>query len=162
MALWRSVSGFPSRPRCGGSIGRRRTAPSAGRSPRSPCSRTSEPDLGDVLRFGDAQQRLDPAVEVAVHHVGAADQHLGFAAPSEDDYDYTDADVAEGGEIYRTNCAMCHNYAGSGGRLPAGVLILLKGLTQEDDQRCQPGLESMPASATTTTNLSSSATSSCS
>ncbi len=44
----------------------------------------------------------------------------GPAIPSEEELDYSDADVAEGGEIYRTNCAMCHNYAGSGGALTRG------------------------------------------
>ena len=29
-------------------------------------------------------------------------------------------DVALGGEIYRVNCAMCHNFAGSGGALTRG------------------------------------------
>ncbi len=30
------------------------------------------------------------------------------------------ADVARGGEIFRVNCAMCHNFAGSGGALTRG------------------------------------------
>ncbi|WP_295696098.1 c-type cytochrome [Lapillicoccus sp.] len=30
------------------------------------------------------------------------------------------ADVAQGGEIFRINCAQCHNYAGSGGALSRG------------------------------------------
>jgi ubiquinol-cytochrome c reductase cytochrome c subunit len=29
-------------------------------------------------------------------------------------------DVAKGGQLFRTNCAMCHNYAGSGGALTRG------------------------------------------
>ncbi|MDO5629852.1 MAG: cytochrome c [Mobilicoccus sp.] len=29
-------------------------------------------------------------------------------------------DIARGGEIYRVNCAMCHNFAGSGGALTRG------------------------------------------
>ena len=29
-------------------------------------------------------------------------------------------DVAKGGELFRVNCAMCHNYAGSGGALTRG------------------------------------------
>ena len=44
----------------------------------------------------------------------------GPAIPSEEDLDLSNADVARGGEIYRTNCAMCHNYAGSGGALTEG------------------------------------------
>ena len=44
----------------------------------------------------------------------------GPAIPSDKDVDYSDANIAEGGEIYRTNCAMCHNFAGSGGALTRG------------------------------------------
>ena len=44
----------------------------------------------------------------------------GPAIPDEEQLDYSDADAAEGGSIYRTNCAMCHNYAGSGGALTRG------------------------------------------
>lgn len=44
----------------------------------------------------------------------------GPAIPSDEDLAYDPEDAAEGGEIYRTNCAMCHNYAGSGGALTAG------------------------------------------
>lgn len=32
----------------------------------------------------------------------------------------TDAEIAEGGELFRTNCASCHNVLGKGGALPAG------------------------------------------
>ena len=31
-----------------------------------------------------------------------------------------DGSVAEGGELFRTNCAMCHNFAGQGGALTQG------------------------------------------
>jgi ubiquinol-cytochrome c reductase cytochrome c subunit len=31
-----------------------------------------------------------------------------------------DADLAEGGELFRTNCASCHNFAGKGGALTHG------------------------------------------
>ena len=32
----------------------------------------------------------------------------------------SDANLAEGGELFRLNCASCHNFAGSGGALSAG------------------------------------------
>lgn len=44
----------------------------------------------------------------------------GPATPSQDQLDYQTGDAAVGGEIFRTNCAMCHNYAGSGGALTQG------------------------------------------
>jgi len=33
----------------------------------------------------------------------------------------SDADLAQGGELFRTNCAGCHNFAGKGGALPDGA-----------------------------------------
>jgi ubiquinol-cytochrome c reductase cytochrome c subunit len=44
----------------------------------------------------------------------------GPAIPDADALDYADADAAQGGAIYRTNCSMCHNFAGSGGALTHG------------------------------------------
>ena len=47
----------------------------------------------------------------------------GPAIPPESAYDIsktTDEDIAIGGELYRTNCAACHNFAGAGGPLPRG------------------------------------------
>jgi ubiquinol-cytochrome c reductase cytochrome c subunit len=58
--------------------------------------------------------------EIAAMAAYVATLGPGPAIPTEEQLDYADADVAEGGEIYRTNCAMCHNYAGSGGALTRG------------------------------------------
>ena len=47
----------------------------------------------------------------------------GPAVPAKKLYDpvgVSDQDVATGGEVFRTNCAMCHNAAGSGGALTNG------------------------------------------
>jgi ubiquinol-cytochrome c reductase cytochrome c subunit len=44
----------------------------------------------------------------------------GPAIPSAEQLDYADANITEGGEIFRTNCAMCHNFAGAGGALTKG------------------------------------------
>ena len=44
----------------------------------------------------------------------------GPAIPSASDVDSTDANLAEGGELFRTNCAQCHNFAGKGGALSDG------------------------------------------
>ncbi|MGL4340550.1 MAG: cytochrome bc1 complex diheme cytochrome c subunit [Rhodoglobus sp.] len=43
----------------------------------------------------------------------------GPAIPS-DEYLQGDGDAAEGAELFRTNCAMCHNVAGAGGALTEG------------------------------------------
>lgn len=58
--------------------------------------------------------------EIAAMAAYVATLGPGPAIPSESMYDYSDADVTMGGSIYRTNCSMCHNYAGSGGALTQG------------------------------------------
>jgi ubiquinol-cytochrome c reductase cytochrome c subunit len=58
--------------------------------------------------------------EIAALAAYVASLGPGPAIPDAEQLDYSDADVAEGGSIYRTNCSMCHNYAGSGGALTAG------------------------------------------
>ncbi|WP_217145517.1 c-type cytochrome [Streptomyces sp. AC627_RSS907] len=44
----------------------------------------------------------------------------GPAVPSKDKYGPEGADVAKGGELWRTNCAQCHNFTGKGGALTHG------------------------------------------
>ena len=47
----------------------------------------------------------------------------GPAIPTPEQYaiaGLTAEEIAEGGEIFRTNCSMCHNYAGAGGALTGG------------------------------------------
>lgn len=70
----------------------------------------------------------------------------GPAIPSDEDVDYSDADVARGGEIYRTNCSMCHNYAGSGGALTQGKFApSLNGVTPRHMYEAMlTGPQSMP------------------
>ncbi|CAB4872211.1 unannotated protein [freshwater metagenome] len=45
----------------------------------------------------------------------------GPAIPSKEDLDTTDASLAEGGELFRTNCSQCHNFAAQGGALSDGT-----------------------------------------
>lgn len=45
----------------------------------------------------------------------------GPAIPTDEELNYErDGSVAEGGELFRTNCAMCHNFAAQGGALTQG------------------------------------------
>ena len=45
----------------------------------------------------------------------------GPEIPGEEHLNYErDGSLAEGGELFRTNCAMCHNFAGQGGALTRG------------------------------------------
>ena len=44
----------------------------------------------------------------------------GPAIPGDEFLDPAEGDVAEGAELFRVNCAMCHNFNGSGGALTRG------------------------------------------
>jgi ubiquinol-cytochrome c reductase cytochrome c subunit len=47
----------------------------------------------------------------------------GPAVPAQEAYDVsnaTQAEIVRGGELFRTNCTACHNFAGRGGALPNG------------------------------------------
>lgn len=44
----------------------------------------------------------------------------GPAIPDEEYLDLEGADIANGGKLFRTNCAMCHNSSGAGGALTRG------------------------------------------
>lgn len=45
----------------------------------------------------------------------------GPSIPAEEELNYErDGSIAEGGELFRTNCAMCHNFAAQGGALTQG------------------------------------------
>jgi len=47
----------------------------------------------------------------------------GPDVPAKSEYDVANPDnesIVRGGEIFRTNCTACHNFAGSGGALPQG------------------------------------------
>ncbi|GAA2263976.1 cystathionine beta-lyase [Streptomyces ruber] len=44
----------------------------------------------------------------------------GPEIPTKEQYDPAGADSAAGGELFRTNCAQCHNFTGKGGALTKG------------------------------------------
>ncbi len=73
------------------------------------------------------QEKRKPTqfTEEQIHAMAAyvASLHPGPAIPSDEELDYADLsaeEIAEGGEIFRTNCSMCHNFAGAGGALTRG------------------------------------------
>ena len=60
---------------------------------------------------------------LAAYVVSLSPGDPGPAIPSPDMYDYsnlTPEELALGGQLYRANCAACHNFAGEGGALSAG------------------------------------------
>ena len=44
----------------------------------------------------------------------------GPAVPAPPEYDPAGGNLAQGGDLFRTNCASCHNFAGAGGALTRG------------------------------------------
>ena len=59
--------------------------------------------------------------EVAALAAYVASLAPGPEIPGEERLNYErDGSTAEGGELFRTNCAMCHNFAGQGGALTQG------------------------------------------
>jgi ubiquinol-cytochrome c reductase cytochrome c subunit len=44
----------------------------------------------------------------------------GPDVPNPSDYDYTNGNLAVGGQFFRTNCTACHSFSGAGGALPKG------------------------------------------
>jgi len=61
--------------------------------------------------------------EIAALAAYVASLAPGPAIPTPEDYEPTNVseeDIARGGELFRTNCSACHNFAGAGGALPGG------------------------------------------
>jgi ubiquinol-cytochrome c reductase cytochrome c subunit len=58
--------------------------------------------------------------EIAAMAAYVASLAPGPAVPDEEYASGEGGDVANGGELFRVNCAMCHNFAGSGGALTRG------------------------------------------
>ena len=70
----------------------------------------------------------------------------GPSVPSADQIDPRNGDAALGGEIFRTNCTMCHNFAGSGGALTQGKYApsLTKTTPQHIYEAMVTGPQAMP------------------
>lgn len=58
--------------------------------------------------------------EIAALAAYVASLAPGPAIPTAEEIDFADADIAEGGVLFRTNCAQCHQAAGQGGALTNG------------------------------------------
>ena len=67
------------------------------------------------VRFNEA--------EIAALAAYVATMGPGPDVPAPEQYSpagVSEADIARGGELFRTNCSACHNYEGGGGALPGG------------------------------------------
>jgi ubiquinol-cytochrome c reductase cytochrome c subunit len=76
----------------------------------------------------------------------------GPAIPTKSQYSPDGADIAKGGELFRTNCAQCHNFAGKGGALTNGKYApSLKGVSGKHlYEAMQTGPQNMPSFPDTT------------
>jgi len=70
----------------------------------------------------------------------------GPAIPTAEQLDYADADLAYGGELFRINCAQCHQAAGQGGALTWGKYApsLMESTPQVIYEAMLTGPQSMP------------------
>ncbi|MEZ5185837.1 MAG: cytochrome c [Candidatus Nanopelagicales bacterium] len=66
------------------------------------------------------KEPLYSQAEIAALAAYVATLGPGPANPTEEQLNLDNANIAEGGEIFRTNCTQCHNFAGSGGALTDG------------------------------------------
>ncbi|WP_432135604.1 MULTISPECIES: cytochrome bc1 complex diheme cytochrome c subunit [unclassified Streptomyces] len=76
----------------------------------------------------------------------------GPAVPTEEQYSPEGADIAKGGELFRTNCAQCHNFTGKGGALTRGKYApSLEGVDPKHIyEAMQTGPQNMPSFPDTT------------
>jgi ubiquinol-cytochrome c reductase cytochrome c subunit len=76
----------------------------------------------------------------------------GPAIPTDSELSTADADLAEGGELFRTNCAQCHNFAGRGGALSNGKYApsMMNATPREMFEAMLTGPQNMPNFPNTT------------
>jgi ubiquinol-cytochrome c reductase cytochrome c subunit len=76
----------------------------------------------------------------------------GPAVPTKAQYGPDGADIAKGGELFRTNCAQCHNFTGKGGALTHGKYApSLEGVAPKHIyEAMQTGPQNMPSFPDTT------------
>jgi ubiquinol-cytochrome c reductase cytochrome c subunit len=80
----------------------------------------------------------------------------GPEIPSAADLDTTNADLVRGGELFRTNCAQCHNFAGSGAALTQGKYApsLMEAQPKDVFQAMLTGPQNMPVFGNGTLSVS--------
>ncbi|BBC96489.1 c-type cytochrome [Streptomyces griseofuscus] len=76
----------------------------------------------------------------------------GPVVPTKQQYGPDGADIAKGGELFRTNCAQCHNFTGKGGALTKGKFApTLEGVDPKHIyEAMQTGPQNMPSFPDTT------------
>ncbi|MDI3422763.1 cytochrome bc1 complex diheme cytochrome c subunit [Streptomyces luteolus] len=76
----------------------------------------------------------------------------GPAVPTDKQYNPEGADIGKGGELFRSNCAQCHNFTGEGGALTHGKFApSLEGVSPKHIyEAMQTGPQNMPSFPDTT------------
>jgi ubiquinol-cytochrome c reductase cytochrome c subunit len=82
---------------------------------------TGRMPMADMSQQAMRKEPLYTPEEVAALAAYVASLAPGPEIPTEAQLNYErDGSTAEGGELFRNNCAMCHNFAGQGGALTQG------------------------------------------
>ncbi len=82
---------------------------------------TGRMPMADMSTQAMRKPRVYNEEETAALAAYVASLAPGPAIPGESELNYErDGNSAEGGELFRNNCAMCHNFAGQGGALSQG------------------------------------------
>jgi ubiquinol-cytochrome c reductase cytochrome c subunit len=82
---------------------------------------TGRMPMADMSTQAMRKAPLYDAAETAALAAYVASLAPGPEIPAESSLNYErDGSTAEGGELFRNNCAMCHNFAGQGGALTQG------------------------------------------
>lgn len=93
-----------------------------------------------------AKENIYSDEDIAAMSAYVASLAPGPAIPTAEQIDYADADVAFGGELFRINCAQCHQAAGQGGALTQGKYApsLMEATPQEIYEAMLTGPQNMP------------------
>lgn len=108
---------------------------------------TGRMPLADMSAQAMRKTPLYTEKEVEALAAYVASLAIGPEIPGEEQLNYErDGSVAEGGELFRTNCAMCHNFAGQGGALTQGKYAptLMGVLPKHISEAMTTGPQSMP------------------
>jgi ubiquinol-cytochrome c reductase cytochrome c subunit len=93
-----------------------------------------------------SKENVYPEEDIAAMAAYIATLAPGPAIPTAEQLDYSDADIALGGELFRINCAQCHQAAGQGGALTQGKYApnLMSSSAKDIYQAMLTGPQNMP------------------
>lgn len=80
---------------------------------------------GRMPLAAEAAQAIEKTPEFSDEEIASLSKYVGSLGagpsnPTATQLEYEDADLALGGELFRTNCSQCHNFAAEGGALSNG------------------------------------------